>query len=130
MPDFGCGAVRTVEDSTVVDQPQSDAFTQQIIGERAFGQLGVEQELRQCTGSCILLHEYRHVEGRAEFVDEVDLPPALHGGDESGMAGVPQIRARDGHTHGDDVRIVGDELPDGATDLLHGVGDVLFADGG
>jgi hypothetical protein len=79
VSDFGGRAVRAVIDRTIVDDAEADALAKQIVGERSLGQFRVEQELRQGACACVLFNEYGYVERFAELLDEVDLPPTLHG---------------------------------------------------
>ena len=86
VSDFRGGAVLAVVDGAVVDDSEADAFAKQIVGEGTFRQFRIEQELRQRAGAGVLFDEHGDAECVAEFVDEVDLPPALHGGDQSGAS--------------------------------------------
>lgn len=92
VSDFGGRAMRPVIDRTVIDDAKADAFAKQIVSERSFGRLRVEQELCQGSCTCVLFHEYGHIEGFAEFLDEIDFAPALHGGDECGMPFFDKVR--------------------------------------
>lgn len=86
VSDFRGGAVLAVVDGAVVDDSEADAFAKQIVGEGTFRQFRIEQELRQRASAGVLFDEHGDAECVAEFVDEVDLPPALHGGDQSGAS--------------------------------------------
>ena len=129
MADFGGRAMRPVIDRTVIDDAKADAFAKQIVSERPLGQLRVEQELCQGSCTCVLFNEYGHIKGFAEFLDEVDFAPALHGGDECGMPFFDKVWSGDCHADCHDFLVFGDEVTNGVVDLLDCLVDVFFADG-
>ena len=129
VSDFGGGAVGTVIDRAIVDDAKTDAFAEQIVGEGSFGQFRIEQELCQGACACILLYKHRYVEGFAEFLDEIDFAPALHGGDECGMPFFDKVWSGDCHADCHDFLVFGDEVTNGVVDLFDCLVDVFFADG-
>ena len=87
VADFGGGTEEAVDEATVVDDAEAHAFADQIIGEVAVGVHRRGEEIMcEGSGAGVLFDEHRHAESGDEFVDEVDLPPALHGGDQSGAS--------------------------------------------
>ncbi len=127
VADFRRRALVSIDDASMVDDAQANAFAEQIIGEVVGFGLRVEQIFRKGSGARILLDERGDAERMGEFVKQIDRPPSLHGGDYGGAPNLFQVRAGNGHAHRHDGRIRVDEPSHGIANRVHGFRNMFLA---